>query len=125
MIILFFYVQYAHARICSVLEQWGEKVDALDQADTTLLVDPAELILLQKIIDFPDTIETAAREHAPHLIAFFLRELAGEFHSYYNATRFLVPDESLKIARLALIFAVRQVLSKGLSLLGVTAPHKM
>lgn len=120
-----FYVQYAHARICSVLEQWGEKVDALDQADTTLLVDPAELILLQKIIDFPDTIETAAREHAPHLIAFFLRELAGEFHSYYNATRFLVPDESLKIARLALIFAVRQVLSKGLSLLGVTAPHKM
>ncbi len=120
-----FYVQYAHARICSVLEQWGEKVDALDQADTTLLVDPAELVLLQKIIDFPDTIETAARERAPHLIAFFLRELAGEFHSYYNATRFLVPDESLKIARLALIFAVRQVLSKGLSLLGVTAPHKM
>lgn len=120
-----FYVQYAHARICSVLEQWGEKADVLDKADATLLVDSAELILLQKIIDFPDTIETAARERAPHLIAFFLRELAGEFHSYYNATRFLVPDESLKMARLALIFAVRQVLSKGLSLLGVAAPHKM
>ena len=120
-----YYVQYAHARICSVLEQWGEETEVLGRAEATLLTDPAELALLQKMIDFPDTIETAARERAPHLVAFFLRELAGEFHSYYNSTRFLVADESLKIARLALIFAVRQVLSKGLSLLGVTSPREM
>lgn len=120
-----YYVQYAHARICSVLEQWGEETEVLGRAEATLLTDPAELALLQKMIDFPDTIETAARERAPHLVAFFLRELAGEFHSYYNSTRFLVANESLKIARLALIFAVRQVLSKGLSLLGVTSPREM
>ena len=120
-----YYVQYAHARICSVLEQWGGETEVFGRAEATLLTDPAELALLQKMIDFPDTIETAARERAPHLVAFFLRELAGEFHSYYNSTRFLVADESLKIARLALIFAVRQVLSKGLSLLGVTSPREM
>jgi len=120
-----YYVQYAHARICSVLEQWDGETGVFGKAETTLLTDPIELALLQKMIDFPDTIETAARERAPHLVAFFLRELAGEFHSYYNATRFLVADESLKIARLALIFAVRQVLSKGLSLLGVTSPREM
>lgn len=120
-----YYIQYAHARICSVLEQWGGEVNMLDQAETTLLTDPVELVLLQKMIDFPDMIEAAARERAPHLVAFFLRELAGEFHSYYNSTRFLVSDEPLKLARLALILAVRQILSKGLSLLGVAAPHEM
>lgn len=120
-----YYVQYAHARICSVLEQWGGAVDIFGRAETELLTNPAELVLLQKIIDFPDTIEAAAKERAPHLIAFFLRELASEFHSYYNSTRFLIPDEALKIARLALISAVCQVLSKGLSLLGVTSPRKM
>ncbi len=120
-----YYVQYAHARICSVLAQWDGTPSMLAAADTTLLTDPAELTLLQKMIDFPDTMENAAKERAPHLIAFFLRELAGEFHSYYNSTRFLVPEESLKIARLALVSAVRQVLSKGLSLLGVTSPHEM
>ncbi|MCC6917140.1 arginine--tRNA ligase [Nitrosomonas sp.] len=123
-----YYVQYAHARICSVLNQWGgtaDMSDMLSQAGTELLSDPAELVLLQKIIDFPDTIEAAAKERAPHLVAFYLRELAGEFHSYYNSTRFLVEDESLKTARLALISAVRQVISAGLSLLGVTAPREM
>ena len=120
-----YYVQYAHARICSVLDQWGGTEDTLVQAETGLLTDPAELALLQKLIDFTDTIETAAKERAPHLIAFFLRELAGEFHSYYNSTRFLVEDESLKVTRLALISAIRQVLAKGLSLLGVTAPREM
>lgn len=120
-----YYVQYAHARICSVLDQWGDTEDMLAQAETELLTDPAELVLLQKMIDFTDTVEVAAKERAPHLIAFFLRELAGEFHSYYNSTRFLVEDESLKITRLALISAIRQVLSKGLMLLGVTAPRKM
>ena len=120
-----YYVQYAHARICSVLGQWSGEMNFLDQVESALLIDPAELSLLQKMIDFPDTIESAAREHAPHIIAFFLRDLAGEFHSYYNSTRFLVADESLKIARLALISAVRQVLAKGLLLLGVSAPREM
>ncbi len=120
-----YYVQYAHARICSVLDQWGGGADALSRAETERLTDAAELVLLQKIIDFTDTIEAAAKERAPHLVAFFLRELAGEFHSYYNSTRFLVEDESLKIARLALISAIRLVLSKGLSLLGVSALREM
>lgn len=120
-----YYVQYAHARICSVLDQWGGRADALVQAEAERLTDPAELALLQKMMDFTDTIEAAAKERAPHLVAFFLRELAGEFHSYYNATRFLVEDESLKIARLALISAIHQVLAKGLALLGVTAPRSM
>lgn len=120
-----YYVQYAHARICSVFAQWEGNPATLTTADTSLLTDATELSLLQKIIDFPDAIEAAARERAPHLIAFFLRELASEFHSYYNATRFLVTDETLKTARLTLIQAVRLVLSKGLSLLGVTAPHEM
>lgn len=120
-----YYVQYAHARICSVLGQWGGTEGTLVRAETDLLTDPAELVLLQKMINFTDTVEAAAKERAPHLIAFFLRELAGEFHSYYNSTRFLVEDEPLKIARLALISAIRQVLSKGLSLLGVTAPREM
>ena len=120
-----YYVQYAHARICSVLNQWGGSEEMLMQAETELLTDSAEFALLQKMIDFTDTIEAAAKERAPHLIAFFLRELAGEFHSYYNSTRFLVEDESLKITRLALISAIRQALSKGLMLLGVTAPSEM
>lgn len=120
-----YYVQYAHARICSVLDQWGGEVDTLARAETGLLSDPAELALLQRMIDFPDTVEAAAKERAPHLVAFYLRELAGEFHSYYNSTRFLVEDDSLKMARLALVLGVRQVISTGLSLLGVTAPREM
>jgi arginyl-tRNA synthetase len=120
-----YYVQYAHARICSVLAQWDGTPAIFATADTALLNDPAELALLQKMIDFPDTVEAAARERAPHLIAFYLRELASEFHSYYNSTRFLVSEEALKIARLALISAIQQVLSKGLTLLGVTSPREM
>ncbi|HNO75619.1 MAG TPA: arginine--tRNA ligase [Nitrosomonas mobilis] len=120
-----YYVQYAHARICSVLTQWSGTPAMLIAADTALLIDPAELALLQKLSDFQDTIEAAAKERAPHLIAFYLRELASEFHSYYNSTRFLVAEETLKIARLALIFATRQVLAKGLTILGVTSPTEM
>jgi arginyl-tRNA synthetase len=120
-----YYIQYAHARVCSVLEQWGEDSAILVTADLFLLSSAAELSLLQKLIDYPDTVEVAARELSPHLIAFYLRELAGEFHSYYNATRFLVPDVPLRLARLALIAAIRQVLSNGLDLLGVSAPDKM
>jgi arginyl-tRNA synthetase len=120
-----YYVQYAHARVCSVLEQWGEDSMILVAADLSLLTSSSELSLLQKLIDYPDIVEAAANELSPHLIAFYLRELAGEFHSYYNATRFLVADIPLRLARLALITAIRQVLSNGLDLLGVSAPDKM
>ncbi|MEK7843606.1 MAG: arginine--tRNA ligase, partial [Pseudomonadota bacterium] len=97
-----YYVQYAHARVCSVLEQWGEDPAPLATADTSLLTSPAELALLQRLIDYPETLDAAAKELSPHLIAFYLRELAAEFHSYYNATRFLVPEVPLRLARLAL-----------------------
>lgn len=120
-----YYVQYAHARVCSVLEQWGEDPAALTAADMSPLAAPAEHSLLQKLIDYPETIEAAAKELSPHLIAFYLRELAGEFHSYYNSTRFLVAETPLRLARLALAAATRQVLSNGLGLLGVSAPVKM
>ena len=120
-----YYVQYAHARVCSVLEQWGEDPAPLATADTSLLTSPAELALLQRLIDYPETVDAAAKELSPHLIAFYLRELAAEFHSYYNATRFLVPEVPLRLARLALIAAIRQVLVNGLTLLGVSAPGKM
>ncbi|SFO14530.1 arginyl-tRNA synthetase [Nitrosospira briensis] len=120
-----YYVQYAHARVCSVLEQWGEDAAVLITADMSPLASTVELSLLQKLIDYPEIVEAAAKELSPHLIAFYLRELAGEFHSYYNATRFLVPEVPLRLARLGLVAAVRQVLSNGLKLLGVTAPAKM
>ena len=120
-----YYVQYAHARVCSVLAQWGEDAAALASADPSPLTADAELSLLQKLIDYPDTVDAAAKELSPHLIAFYLKELAGEFHSYYNATRFLVPEVPLRLARLALIAATRQVLKNGLMLLGVSAPEKM
>ncbi|MEP6604734.1 MAG: arginine--tRNA ligase [Nitrosospira sp.] len=120
-----YYVQYAHARICSVLEQWGEDTAQLVTADMSPLMGPAELSLLQKLIDYPEIVEVAGSDLSPHLIAFYLRELAGEFHSYYNATRFLVPEAPLRLARLGLIAAIRQVLINGLELLGVSAPEKM
>ena len=120
-----YYVQYAHARICSVLEQWNEDNALLITADMSSLTTPAELSLLQKLIDYPEMVEAAAKELSPHLIAFYLRELAGEFHSYYNATRFLVPEAPIRLARLGLIAAIRQVLINGLELLGVSAPEKM
>lgn len=120
-----YYVQYAHARICSVLEQWGEDTAQLVAADMSPLTGPAELSLMQKLIDYPEIVEVAGNDLSPHLIAFYLRELAGEFHSYYNATRFLVPEAPLRLARLGLIAAIRQVLINGLELLGVSAPEKM
>jgi len=80
---------------------------------------------MQRLAEFPELLATAAREHAPHSVAFYLRELAGEFHSYYNAERILVEDEAARTARLALCAAVRQVLANGLALLGVRAPERM
>ncbi len=120
-----YYIQYAHARVCSVISQWDEDVATLRDINTESLTSPMELALLQKLIDFPDIIESAAKEYAPHMIAFYLRDLASEFHSYYNATRFLVPEIPIRLARLALIASTRQVLCNGLALLGVSAPEKM
>ena len=120
-----YYVQYAHARVCSVLDQWEGDSARLASADPSPLVSAQEIALLSRLMDYPVTVENAARELAPHLIAFYLRELAAEFHSYYNSTRLLVPEDGLKLARLALAVAVRQVLCNGLLLLGVSAPEKM
>ncbi|HEX5476259.1 MAG TPA: arginine--tRNA ligase [Burkholderiales bacterium] len=120
-----YYVQYAHARVCSVFAQWGGDPGQLARAPLASLVHARELSLMQRLGEFPEMIEAAARELAPHSLAFYLRELAGEFHSYYNAERILLDDEAQRLARLALCAAVRQVLSNGLSLLGVRAPEKM
>ena len=120
-----YYVQYAHARVCSVLEQWGGDASALARADVTDLVSDREVALLARLLEYPDAVENAARDFAPHLVAFYLRELAAEFHGYYNATRLLVEEERVKLARLALAIAVRQVLRNGLALLGVSAPDRM
>ncbi len=120
-----YYIQYAHARISAVLAQWEGDNKALLAANVGLLDSEYETILLQRMIDFPQVIESAAQELAPHIIAFYLRELAADFHSYYNASRFLVEDDALKVSRLALISAVAQVMRNGLVLLGVSAPAKM
>ncbi len=118
-----YYVQYAHARICSVLAQAGALASA--GADLAPLELARELALAQRLGEFPEVLAEAAHGYAPHQVAFYLRELAGEFHSYYNAERVLVADENVRRARLALILAVRQVLQNGLALLGVGAPEKM
>ncbi len=120
-----YYIQYAHARICSVLGQWGGDAAMLRQADVSALESDYERVLLQRLIDYPQVIESAAEDLAPHLIAFYLKDLAADFHSYYNASRFLVEEEGIKQARLALIAAVAQVMRNGLVLLGVSAPEKM
>jgi arginyl-tRNA synthetase len=120
-----YYIQYAHARISTVLAQWGGERAALLRADVSILDSEYETALLQRMIDFPQVIETAAEDLAPHLVAFYLKELAADFHSYYNASRFLVEDEKIKLARLALIAAVAQTIKNGLALLGVSAPDKM
>jgi arginyl-tRNA synthetase len=127
-----FYVQYAHARIHSVRAQYLEKhadkgadLATLAQANLSLLAAPTELALMSRLAEFPDMLTTAAQGLAPHDVAFYLRDLAGAFHSYYAAERFLVDDVELGRARLALLSATAQVLRSGLALLGVSAPEKM
>jgi arginyl-tRNA synthetase len=120
-----YYVQYAHARVCSVFSQWGSNGKTLLDAKLEDLRSEKEIALARRLEEFPDLLAAAAQELAPHSVAFYLRELAGEFHSYYNAERILVEDEALRTARLALCAAVRQTLANGLSLLGVSAPEKM
>ena len=118
-----YYIQYAHARVCSVFTQAG--AEAAKGADTGLLANPRELVLMQRLGEFPEIVQAAARDLAPHAVAFYLRDLAADFHSYYNAERILVEDASLSKARLALCAATRQVLASGLALLGVSAPERM
>ena len=120
-----YYVQYAHARICSVLGKWEGDVAALADVALAPLTSAYETDLLQTLYGYPEVVADAAQERAPHLITYYLKDLAGKLHSYYNAEQFLVEDEDLKRARLALIVATRQVIRNGLGLLGVTAPEKM
>jgi len=120
-----YYVQYAHARVCSVFAQWKGNSSDLVGADLSSLKNERELLLAQRIAEFPELVAEAARELSPHSVTFYLRSLAADFHSYYNAERILVDDEALRTARLALCAAVRQTLASGLSLLGVSAPEKM
>jgi arginyl-tRNA synthetase len=122
-----YYVQYAHARICSVFRQLGEKgIDVdLAGADHSLLVEPREADLLQRLSRYPETVEAAACNYEPHQVAYYLRELANDFHTYYNAHPFIAAAADLRLARLSLIDASRQVLTNGLGLLGVSAPERM
>jgi len=119
-----FYVQYAHARICSVLAQYRGTTD-FAQADLSLLVAPSEAALMLKLADYPAMLTRAAAEMAPHDVAFYLRELAAAFHTYYASERFLVDDAALARARMALLSATAQVLRNALAVLGVSAPLSM
>ena len=125
-----YYLQYAHARICSVLAQWaaaepGADATALEGVDLSPLSGPREFALMARLAEYPEVVKAAADELAPHALAFWLKDLAAEFHGYYNAERFLVDDAPLRSARLALLLATRQVLRNGLALIGVSAPERM
>jgi len=124
-----YYVQYAHARVCAVLRQAGialaDAPRTLADADLSPLTSPYEDALLRRLADFPDELAAAAQDFAPHQITFYLKDLAQEFHSYYNAERFLVDDERVKRARLALVVASGQALRNGLAVLGIGAPEQM
>ena len=120
-----YYVQYAHARICSVLASWGGDVASLHDVELTALESPAAQALMLLLAKYPDMLNAAAKDFAPHDVTFYLRELAASYHSYYDAERILVDDEGVKKARLALVAATARVLHNGLAILGVSAPSKM
>ena len=120
-----YYVQYAHARICSVLAAWGGDSSVLAAADLSVLDGVQAQALLMQLAKYPDMLRDAATGMAPHDVAFYLRDLAASYHSYYDAERILVEDERVKTARLALVAASAQVLRNGLSILGVDAPERM
>ena len=120
-----YYVQYAHARICSVLLSWGGDRTALRDVDLSPLQSPQALALMLLLAKYPEMLSAAAADFAPHDVTFYLRELAACYHSYYDAERILVDDEPVKLARLALVAATAQVLHNGLAVLGVDAPSKM
>jgi arginyl-tRNA synthetase len=124
-----YYVQYAHARICSVLAAWRDKdggdTETLKTADLSALDSAPAQGLMLALAKFPDMLTVAARDFAPHDVTFYLRELASTYHSYYDAERILVDDDGVKRARLALVAATAQVLHNGLAVLGVSAPTRM
>ncbi|MDF3857890.1 MULTISPECIES: arginine--tRNA ligase [Achromobacter] len=120
-----YYIQYAHARICSVVANAAMPAADVAQADASLLTAPTEFALMQRLAEFPGVIALAAQELSPHHIAFWLRDCASDFHAWYNAERVLVDDAALKLARLRLASTTRQVLANGLELLGVSAPERM
>jgi arginyl-tRNA synthetase len=124
-----YYVQYAHARICSVLRQLDEKGYKRDlnlgMASLTLLNQEHETSLLTALSRYAEVLEKAALQYEPHLLIHYLRDLAHDFHTYYNAHQFLVDDAPLRNARLNLICAVKQILGNGLNLLGINSPEAM
>ncbi len=120
-----YYIQYAHARVCSVMAEWNGDFSTLKEAKLERLTSAYELTLMKRLLEYPEMVVAAARELSPHLIAYYLKDLAGDLHAYYNAEKFLVDDKDMKLARLSLVAATKQVLANGLSLLGVAAPEKM
>ena len=120
-----YYIQYAHARICAVLNQANIKSEDLQNFDEALLTSTHEHQLIKRLSEFPEIISLSASESSPHYIATFLKDLAADFHSYYNANKFLSDDKALQNARLALIGATKIVIKNGLQLLGISAPEKM
>ncbi len=120
-----YYIQYAHARICAVLNQANVKPEDLQNFDEALLTSTHEHQLIKRLSEFPEIISLSASESSPHYIATFLKDLAADFHSYYNANKFLSDDKALQNARLALIGATKIVIKNGLQLLGISAPEKM
>ena len=123
-----YYIQYAHARVCSVVKQWGDaggNEAELAGADLGLLTHPRELAVAARLAAFPEVVANAAADLAPHQVAFYLKDLAADFHSYYNAERMLVDDAALARSRVALAAAVRQVIRNGMALLGVSCPASM
>jgi arginyl-tRNA synthetase len=120
-----YYVQYAHARICSILAAWGGDRQALQVVDLSPLTSPQALSLMLQLAQYPKMLTLAAADFAPHDVTFYLRSLASAYHSYYDAERILVDEPAVRLARVALVAATRQVLANGLALLGVSAPEKM
>ncbi len=120
-----YYVQYAHARICSVLASWGGDVAALHDVPLDALESPPAMALMLALARYPDMLTAAAQDFAPHDVTFYLRDLAASYHSYYDAERILVDDAPVRLARLALVAATARVLRNGLAVLGVDAPQKM
>jgi arginyl-tRNA synthetase len=124
-----YYVQMAHARICSVFAQLAERGLTHDrqmgESSFERLKEPQEIALIRRLTSYPETLEKAAKDLEPHQLAYFLRDMAGDFHAYYNAHKFIVDDAAIRNARLNLIAAARQVLANGLKLLCVSAPEKM